>query len=568
MFTRILTYVLAFVMAFSPVMARADLSGVLDQLASGTVANVNGPGRFQSQARTSMVMGGFEMRVPVSSNAPTLVSFTPPRVDASCAGVSAFFGGFSFISGKEFEQLLKNISAGVALGFVAHLALKTLCPQCEAVVQLMQRLNQIASMAAKDSCKYGAKLAEEFSNWAGLNGKTGDQNAKCAATADYASLSGAVSDMFSGENSLCTSVANMNKYLDDKVIKKMQDWSNAGASQAVVKAGADAAKLDLAMKNRTWVVSGVFFPETMPDSARMRQLMINLLGTTIYPDSSGDNEIVGSCVGYSMKADRTINCPAQMEAKDMMDLFMCGVERYMPADAAESVKSGCKDTVGFRAAEQSNRKVWECIENPAVDCMNLNSVALKDSALFTGYTGLTFQVNLTLREAVRRVVANERLWDSSNAGDVQGKRIVALIQAAPYPIYQAINAAAVYPAASADILDSLTVLIAEQLAMSYFEEYFRLMGRNGAGSDVNANTLAAFSEAMTALSGRVDRLKQRTATNISVQEGITQSIRSLNQAIQRQVMTDEIFGANQFGKGLSSMVSQGTRAPASTGATP
>jgi len=178
---KILCLVLAVTTAIAPLSANAvDLGKAFDNLIGpGVGVTVNQPGRYQSGARNSFSGGGVEVRVPRATNVPQLFSISPPRIEAGCNGISAHFGGFSFISGKEFEALLKQIASGAALGFVTSLVMKTLCPPCEAIVQELKTAAQFAANLAKNSCQFGAKLGREF--LAGL-GTSPSSEDKCALT--------------------------------------------------------------------------------------------------------------------------------------------------------------------------------------------------------------------------------------------------------------------------------------------------------------------------------------------------------------------------------------------------
>src|SRR5690606_10290355 len=72
--------------------------------------------------------------------------------------------------------------------------------------------------------------------------------------------------------------------------------------------------------------------------------------------------------------------------------------------------------------------------------------------------------------------------DAVRSNKEMPEEVIDLMQTAPYPLYQAVNAAAVYPVAAADLLDSISVLVAESASAAMMEEFIRWHGRDGANS--------------------------------------------------------------------------------------
>ena len=87
------------------------ISGALSNLLSGTDVSANGPGYFSSEARGVYLMGGAQVRFPTRTS-PALISVNPPYVYAGCGGISAYFGGFNYISGQQIKQPTRQGNQG------------------------------------------------------------------------------------------------------------------------------------------------------------------------------------------------------------------------------------------------------------------------------------------------------------------------------------------------------------------------------------------------------------------------------------------------------------------------
>src|SRR5690606_7402031 len=138
------------------------------------------------------------------------------------------------------------------------------------------------------------------------------------------------------------------------------------------------------------------------------------------------------------------------------------------------INAYCEKTVGWAPpAATTPRKLFVCSDLPnKPDCSQLDSMPIKDAAVdgtsLVAGKGLMYQTRDLLEEAVKRVINNKPIY--AGPGDDKGTQIIQLVQIAPYPLYQAINAAAVYPASAMDLLDSMSLLVAESLAYSYADE--------------------------------------------------------------------------------------------------
>jgi hypothetical protein len=200
--------------------------------------------------------------------------------------------------------------------------------------------------------------------------------------------------------------------------------------------------------------------------------------------------------------------------------------------------------------------LWQCKASRGGpdDYAQCNYLQLANASDVVKGEGFLVQVNSLLREGVQRVRDGTPFMSGGKAADDKAQRILALINAAPYPLYQVINAAAVYPAAADELVDSMSVLVAEQFAYAMFDEMLRLEGRssdNYCMSRAQATTMLDF----------VGSLRSQTQANFaviarqfSVQQGISEQIRQVNQAIQRQVMSQDLLATGQLSESLNKAI--------------
>ncbi len=562
---KLLCLVLSIATLATPVTSQAvDLGAAFDNLIGpGVGTSVNQPGRFQSGARSGFTAGGAEVRFPRGANMPQLFSISPPRIEAGCNGISAHFGGFSFISGKEFEQLLKQIASGAALGFVTSLVMKTLCPPCEAVVQELKTAAQMAARLAKDSCAFGQKLGADF--MAGLS-TSPDSTSKCAITTNNNNGSGDA--LFSFE-SLCSGL--------EKASSKLKEWNQSladmtggNASDPKSKYARDQqAQCAEGSGNLTWsrlsaFNNGGMWGSTSGDAYYSKLLIINVMGAELKYTSGrkiGCELTSGQGTSFVDEKGKTeMFCPPPLPAERMVDYFMCGSPASVQGSNATASMVGRYCSKVFTPTTSTTNQAWKCTtEAPGDDGRTgCDILRLADtSEVFRG-KGFLSAVHGLLTEAVTRVRNNEDLLaDITRNGETySGRNIMGLIQTAPYPLYQAINAAAVYPTATQDLIDNLSVLVAEQFAYAYFDELLRLRGQSATDTTVciskpQADRMLEFIESMR--NTTLERRKQ-IASNFQLQQAVTEQIRQVNLAIQRQVMTSDMLSSNRMAESLNKAV--------------
>lgn len=567
MFKKILTFFLALFVAAQPLVAAAgDLDAAFGNLLGpGAAVAVNNPGHYQSGARNSFVAGGLEMRVPHASSSPQLFSVTPPNITAGCNGISAHFGGFSFISGQEFEQMLKSIASGAALGFVSMMVMKTMCPPCEAVVQFLKTAAQQAARLSRDSCQWGRDMANKVAEG---NISVGDPIPVCGTTV---AANGTSSDFLAGIGDPCKSLVSA----VDTLVGENSSTASTPDGKAALQ-----CEIGMGQGNVTWKrlaafdAAGATSSAKGSDAYKRKLLLLNLLGAEMGLDGSTEVscETDGSPIvlGESHPKDY---CVPKLSAENAVALFMCGapsaatttsnanqtrVAEYCSSFYAN--KSGDVAT-GGALANLASMKVYDC--DDAATCQKLTLKNADD--VLTGGTGFLVQVNKLLHDGVTAVRTNTAMPDD----------VIRLMQVAPYPLYQAINAAAVYPAAADDLVDSMSILVAEQAAVAYMDDALRLPGGKNAASKgcLTSQQATHIMEAVSAMRAANKARKMEIGQNISIQEALSEQIRQINMTIQKQVMTQDMLATGRYAQAVNSALAPNvskdstTAAPSTGGST-
>lgn len=563
---------LACAMLVNPFAAHAaDLKSAFSSLlgGNGAAVNVTGPGRFESGARQTFTAGGLDMRVPRTNT--SLFSVTPASYSGGCGGISAHFGGFSFISGDQIEKLFSAIAQG-APGFAISMAIKTLCPQCESVIQAMNRLAQEAAKMSIDSCAVSNRLAAELAD--GYFDKPGGDDARKNFCSTIETSSGASADWLSSMDSACSSamksMQTVNRYLDE-----MQKTKGDAAGPSIA-----AEKVKTGSGNKTWEILKAIFPGTDDASIKNRLMLLNIVGTQIESSkggycttystdmaalASGSNGASltqaaveasgrklldsGKAVANSSTGSVPVyTCMPSLNEKEVMDMFLCGTKApNQDQGVSRAVSAYCKNSFATPDAGRGGKIVWDCLDGYD-QCLKMGPRFLSDVNLVTS-EGFVVQVNKLLRDAAERVRTDQPVYSGEN-----GQQVLSLIQSTPYPIYQVINSAAVYPAAANELLDTMSLLVAENMAYAYFDQFMRLSMTEQFslnGTLLSRDEVDRIQRALESFRALNVENRKLIAQNYQVQEAIAANIRTINAAVQRQVLTTDMLYQNKLAGAVS-----------------
>lgn len=135
----------------------ADMQDNLERAfgALGMSNNVTTAGGYQDQTGGFYTGGSVFSRSKI--NNAELFSLQMPHYRAGCGGIDLFMGGFSYINGAAFTQLLRNIGSNAG-GYAFNLALATVTPQIKSVLdELSAKVQQMTNQNI-NSCESAATL--------------------------------------------------------------------------------------------------------------------------------------------------------------------------------------------------------------------------------------------------------------------------------------------------------------------------------------------------------------------------------------------------------------------------
>ena len=121
----------------------------------GAAANVTGPTAFEGQSAGYYSLGNVWTRFPQKTT--NVANLQLPRARAGCGGIDIFAGSFSFINASEMVALLKAV-ANNAVGFAFSLAIDTVCPECNKIMQEFSQKAQLMNNLNINSCEMAQGL--------------------------------------------------------------------------------------------------------------------------------------------------------------------------------------------------------------------------------------------------------------------------------------------------------------------------------------------------------------------------------------------------------------------------
>lgn len=501
--------------------ANAGIEGAFNRLMGSNDMTGSTEQRFRTATRQGYHAGSYRVRIPHKSI--NLINIDPPRLHAGCNGIDMHFGGLDFISGEEIKELLTTVAK--ATPYVAiQMALNKICAGCASTIDDAIKYIQDATALSINSCE--------------------------AATA----LIGATVDTVQGEGikqagCSLTGIAN-HTWLTAR--KKACD-SNGMRDTIKELTENNAGKQEMAsvFGNETWIALQAMglAPEKNdqvgqgdPD-IQFAYLMMSYIGTTIRHKEDVDED---------GKAKRTITMPSTLSIEDnatnaFMDLMLCGTSVLVddgsadPEKKHETLAEGINNYCGAVHEELRDKHItiYSCKDDEYEECMELENKG--NLTLNKGIMQLLF---VEINDAIQRVAKGEPLTNEQKA----------LIANAPFPLYRAINVAAVHPEFSKQLLEAhimpLAYMIASEMVNNLIKEGIKRQVNDGNSLPVNLhkNMLATVDHLKRYMNdAHFNRLNIFSATVETIMTSVTQ----INQATLSSAMALGITGAD-FGQAVAS----------------
>ena len=281
MTTRIGTLALALgaaAMTLSPIAASAqDVGSSMDRFMDdmGAAANVTGPTAFEGQSAGYYSMGNVWTRFPQKTT--NVANLQLPRARSGCGGIDIFAGSFSFINASEMVALLKAV-ANNAVGFAFSLAIDTICPECNKIMQEFSQKAQLMNELSINSCE----MAQ------GLVGGVWPQG-------DLA------------DKAICEAIGNSTGIFTDYAAAKHGCGTRGQRESTNNARGTDFEDVNPGVpRNYTWHVlkESAFFNPGGTFDRDLAEYAMTLIGTVIYVPPSDDDP--GSFVPFAGDASSTL----------------------------------------------------------------------------------------------------------------------------------------------------------------------------------------------------------------------------------------------------------------------
>lgn len=238
------------------------LEDFYDSSSGAAQGNVTAAGIYESAHLNIATAGGFVYRAPRTDFTP--FQFTPPKLSAGCGGIDLFMGAFSIPSKEEFLNYLRAIGSSLA-GLAFQLALQTLSPDLSEQVTSFRDLIREYSSKFQDSCT----AAQTILDMTGAQGYM--EKLKYSAT-NHLRESGVASDAYEADSMTRTDGAT--------VFKNTPTRTDSGGNTI------EAGEINL-----TWsLLGGGTLTSKYPKE--LKELMMTLVGTTIYTQAGEDSSAV------------------------------------------------------------------------------------------------------------------------------------------------------------------------------------------------------------------------------------------------------------------------------------
>lgn len=153
----VVTSSVALALAWVPLARAGDLNTEMQQMFNdiGAMSSTTGPSAYKGQSMNLYMGGDMQVRTPIRNY--QLFNFAMPNVKASCGGVDAFLGSFSFIDTAQFKQMLQQL-ANNTVGLLFQAALASIQPLIASKLEWLQKIIQDANISNVNTCNMAKQI--------------------------------------------------------------------------------------------------------------------------------------------------------------------------------------------------------------------------------------------------------------------------------------------------------------------------------------------------------------------------------------------------------------------------
>lgn len=476
----------------APATSYASLDSAFDNLSSYS------GGSFRTSSRIGYSLPGASMRF--ENKTYSLVQAEPPSIEIGCNGIDFHLGGFSFIDGRQIEEMLENITNSTAMLFL--LALKNLCGICGNVLEWAEQVAQMASQLSVNSCEVAQGIVDKATEVG--------QNAACSVIGTE--VNNQASDWIASKQRAC---ANLER-ASDEVREGLADGTEGDREKNVEISG-----------NVTWKALQKFGVAPLEQSDNQRsqavaELFMSWMGTT---------------VAYQ---GETSYPPKIKDAETFLGIFMCGSQKpnasALSQPVRESIGVFCKDIWGEGESSAAGVKLYRCLDDmnesdPVKECSTIGEREIKDLDLGHGF--LT-KVAIELDGAVQRAINNQAPTTTQ----------MRLIASAPFPLYQAINIASTHPEIGRDLVMSHSVILAHQIGIEYIRHVLREAAKQTGGSSLPAKIARAQSDQQQRLTLASEKVIENINVYSLAHDRIMESVRRIQHMLVQATRSSGLVGTD------------------------
>lgn len=557
------------ILPFSAAQASTDATTAFNNLL-GSVSTT-GPGYFTSAERNMFVGGNLRTFVPTSNL--SLVSFTPPSISAGCGGISVVFGGFSFLNGQQFQQLVQNIMQN-AVGYAVYIGIRILCPMCSDILQELQKIAHLLAANGINSCQIAESLVNGALNMAGVSvPSTSSLNSSSQDCSQTASSAGAATDFVAAETSICQGTSSALGWLDSQI---QSVGSALGANGSAHEAGAHI----MVDGNPDWAgLTWAGYSDTY-----VKEIILSIVGTSSNvkdPSNSSGTAQTSNFPGWTFVDQYSTNVAGQALA----DILLWGADPSSTAAQLASSPGGAALSASAQdAANRANTLGYSSL--PMLVCGSLpsgspvpapastpspgmtsghdnsrmcdvfiggtsntvKSVAASGQNPLITTNGLIVSVVNTLNQAVNAVAADQPI----------PAQAIELMQITPLPLYKVINIAAVYPDVASQIVNTYAQAIGYLIVSEVVESWLRTPQSAAPGADFGTAASTLMQQMRKVSTGIETSLKneaKETESALRFQNDILEQIKMVNDVMYSSLASTNIQGNLLFTQGTANGLS-------------
>jgi hypothetical protein len=413
----------------------------------------NGASEFKTKSMRGVNLGNFSARVPIKTY--QLFSYTPMKFEAGCGGVSAHFGGFSFISGEEIKKLIKNVGQN-ASGLVVYLATSVACPECASWIQKVNKHAQFAASLAINSCKMAEALVG------------GAANALCNGTSGLMASSGYAEDGLELQKRCANATDSFASF--SEAIGLDEDGNSVDKNKVIYDCTNDEGSVPwcvlrefgmLAKKNPQSASKELLGPGAMDNDQKQDLAIVELIHTMLKITKDSVNKDQSTLTGK----ENIVLSPKNL-ALSIFGSISCGLTRPGVDAIKNAFEAKCGKYWSNKELRLPDIRVCPSSTADATIWTHCKGGSKKTPwKEWTGNRAYVFETALYMKYAN----SFEELFKKTTEGGEYDAADIKFINSIPLPLYKLLNLAYSYP----EIMTSLSTTLAMTLSDIMIEEFFR-----------------------------------------------------------------------------------------------